>query len=246
MIRSLILLTALFVMPLAAHAGQTLVFSLPEAEPAYVGFAVLREAYSRIGIQAKYKRMPALRCLEASNAGITDGEVDRTTAIEETYRNLVRVNEPVQIVENLAVIARPNPAITDLESIRNLRVGILDGFKIAMDATEGFPNVYKAGSWDRLFDLLILTRLDVVAPRQVLAHQLERVDRKRLIGIEPPLVRTPLFHYLHKKHARLAPKIEQALRDIMESGEYSNIRLRAKDREGTAWNTGQPDSAIKN
>ena len=43
-------------------------------------------------------------------------------------------------------------------------------------------------------------------------------------ALEPPLVRVDLYHFLHKRHAALVPKITESIRKLEASGRIEEIR----------------------
>ena len=41
--------------------------------------------------------------------------------------------------------------------------------------------------------------------------------------LEPSLVRTPMYMYLHRKHAALVPRVAEALARLKRNGTYGRI-----------------------
>lgn len=233
-----ILLSTLLILP--AHAGQELTIAVPESEPAYFAFAVLKEAYARIGIKASMRRLPAPRCLVESNGGTLDGEADRTLAIEDQYNNLIRVPTSFVSVLNMAFTCRSYLDISSVEDISQYRVGILNGFKVAEEYTHGFPNLYKGDSWSKLLSLLEQNRLDIViAPKEILSAARTSEVKECVRMLEPPLIVTPLYHYLNKKHAALVPQIDSVLKEMVVNGEIEAIKKAAREQEKSDWEDGK-------
>lgn len=200
---------------------------LPEGEPVYINFVVLEKAYSRLGIVIKAKYFPADRSLEESNAGRVDGEVGRIRAVADLYPNLIRVPDPVGEIVYVAFVKAADKKNVTLKEIKNLQVGIMQGFKAAEEITEGWEGVYSSRSWDNLLDQLVSNRLDVVlAPQRIECFQGERMKRDG-IEVGPVLATIPLYHYLHSKHAYLVPAISEQLKEMKASGEGDALRQRA-------------------
>ena len=70
-------------------------------------------------------------------------------------------------------------------------------------------------------------RVDVIiSPRVVGLFQLNKLALTNIHAIDPPIVRLNQYHYLHKRHAILAPRLETVLKEMKESGEIEAIRSR--------------------
>ena len=46
---------------------------------------------------------------------------------------------------------------------------------------------------------------------------------QRIAILEPPIQRDPLFHYLHKKHATIVPKMTAVLQEMADEGRIQSI-----------------------
>jgi polar amino acid transport system substrate-binding protein len=76
---------------------------------------------------------------------------------------------------------------------------------------------------DQLFGLLASGRADVV-----LYERWQGLAKSRAMGLkvkvlEPPLVRTKMYMYLHKKHVALVPLVSAALAKLKKDGTYQRI-----------------------
>lgn len=209
-------------------AGKTLNFALPDDEVDHVSLAVLQAAYDRLNIRVTGELMPAGRALAESDVGRTDGEVNRIAAIEQEHANLIRVDVPINFLDGVAYTCNPSLTVKDWDDLHDLRIGVRLGIRFAEQATRGMPNVTYANDYDKLFDLLVLHRLDVViSSRQVGYSQSRRPGCEKLRSLEPPLESLPLYHYLHKRHAELVPAITRILQQMTDSGEIAAIREHA-------------------
>lgn len=86
-------------------------------------------------------------------------------------------------------------------------------------------NVLFVNSFSSLFKVLELDRVDVVvSPRVIGLVQILKQDLKDVIVNEPPLTRLNQYHYLHKRHSKLAVRLESVLKKMKESGEIDRIR----------------------
>lgn len=226
--RQLVFVILLFLVASPAFADKTLTFAMPDDEIAYTSLAVLKEAYSRLDLKVEGLTLPASRALEESDAGRTDGEVNRIAAIENAHPNLIRVPVPVNFLEGVAYSCRKKIHVEGWESLRGYRIGIRNGIKFAERGTEGLPNVTRATDYDVLFELLFVGRLDVViASRQVGSLQFRRSGMDCLVVNEPPLTSLPLYHYLNKRHVTLVPALTHILQEMVDTGEAEALRQEA-------------------
>ncbi|MDC0336149.1 transporter substrate-binding domain-containing protein [Pseudodesulfovibrio sp.] len=210
---------------LPVNAETTLTFGYINAPLSYSSLSVLKAAYAKIGIQAKGLTLPAARALAQSDAGLTDGEVHRIEEIELEHPNLIRIPVAINTVEGLAVSCNKSVDTTDLAVFSTNRIGIKIGTRYAEKLTQSMPYVTKSFDENKLMELLAAQRLDVVIGDRPWAEKQGGLCDARIN--EPPLVVIPLYHYLHKRHAGLVPKITQVLMEMQKSGEIEAIVRKA-------------------
>lgn len=225
--RTLFLVILAFCLALPAHAEQRLEFSFIDAPLSASSLAVLKAAYTKLGIVAEGRPLPPARGLAESDAGRTDSEVHRIKDVETNNDNLIRIEVPINQVEGLAITCGKSVDTSSPDSIRNHRIGIKLGTLYAERLTQGMPNVISRPHEDKLMELLRAGRLDIVIGDRPWALSLLRQKNNSCVVInDPPLVVVPLFHYLHRKHADLVPKITRVLRQMRKTGEMDAIRMR--------------------
>lgn len=213
-----------------AFAGQALVLAMGEDDTtAATGIlAILKTAYSRIGIEVKGKVLPANRALVDSNTGFTDGELCRIADIESEHPNLIRIPVPVMTVEIMAYTVDNTFPVKGWKSLKKRRIGIKAGIRYTEMQTHGMPNVLRSTNHDTLFKLLAANRLDVViATRSIHPAQGGKKYVETFYIHEPPLAKLQLYHYLHKKHAELVQPITDILSRMYENGKMDEIRNNA-------------------
>jgi len=213
-----------------ARAEPSLSFGFIHAPLSFSSLSVLKVAYSKIGIRVQGLKLPAARSLEQSDAGLTDGEVHRIREIEAEHPRLIRIEVPINSVEGMALSCDGPVNTTDSDVFRKYRIGIKIGTIYAERLTEGMPSVTKLLSEDKLMDLLVAKRLDVVIGDRPWAERQTDMPGHECVRInEPPLVRIPLYHYLHIRHAELVPDLTRVLREMKESGEMDRVIRQALD-----------------
>jgi len=224
-IASLLLLLSL---ALPVHAEQTLSFGYIGAPLSYSSLAVLKVAYEKIGIRINGHKLPAARSLAQSDAGLTDGEVHRIKAIELEHPELIRIDAPINSVEGLALSCDKSIDITASNTLKNYRIGVKIGTRYAEKLTAEMPFVTRAVDENKLMELLLVDKLDIVIGDRPWAEAQIMLPEYKCVRInEPPLKVIPLYHYLHVRHSSLVPKITRVLREMEQSGESKRIVRKA-------------------
>jgi polar amino acid transport system substrate-binding protein len=214
-----------------ALAGETLVLGYGGGSLSMESLQVLKEAYSRIGVKIQARRLPAARSLEMAENGEVDGEVNRIEAIDEQYPHLMRIEVPVNLLEGVVLTCDTPLEHVTLEAIGKLHLGIKIGNRYAEMLTKGMADVTRLPHEKKLMNLLLEGRLDALLVDRAWAEAEKAKPGMECLRVnEPPLIVVPLYHYLNRRHADLAPLITGELRAMRESGEIDRILHTARRR----------------
>jgi len=184
---------------------------------------LVKEAFRRIGIQAEIVFNPTERSLMDVNAGLADAEMNRIEGMEQSFPNLVRVPEPNMTMHFVAFAKQPVP-INGWESIRNLHIGIVRGWKILEKNTQGFSHVTLVPTETELFTMLQKDRIDVALYDKLTGYeQLHLRGFTNIRHLEPPLADKEMYLYLNRKHKDLAELVAKTLRAMKQDGAYESI-----------------------
>ena len=124
----------------------------------------------------------------------------------------------------MAFIKNKSIIIKSWDDLMPLKVGVNRGIIFTVNGTKGM-NVQFVNSFSSLFQMLDIERVDVIiSPRVIGLVQILKQDFKNVIINEPPLTRLNQYHYLHKRHSKLAARLESVLKRMKESGEIALIR----------------------
>jgi polar amino acid transport system substrate-binding protein len=191
------------------------VSTLLEQDPATsVAERVLTEAYRRLGLRLQVHKLPGERALRSANNGDVDGELYRKLGMERDYPNLLIVPVPLLTYEIVIFTLGTSFPVHGWESLRPYTVGFVKSIKIVEQNTQGM-RVEVASTLRQAFVKMSLGRSDVVvanrASGMAVLQELNLPDAKVLT---PPLATFPVFHYLHKKHAALVPRLTSVLQQM--------------------------------
>ncbi|MDZ7792745.1 MAG: transporter substrate-binding domain-containing protein [Spirochaetia bacterium] len=184
---------------------------------------IMKEVFDRIGLEAEIVFTRTEKSLVDVNAGLLDGELNRVAGMENQFPNLLQVPEP-NMTMHFVAFATQDFQIDGWESIRNLYIGIVRGWKILEQNTAGFPHRTLVPSESELFSMLHKERLDVALYSKLTGYAaLKEMNYDEIFHLEPPLASRKMYLYVHKRHADLVPKIADALQSMKDDGSYQRI-----------------------
>jgi polar amino acid transport system substrate-binding protein len=186
------------------------------------------EVFRRIGIVAEGVQYAASeRAMLNANNGIDDGLVLRIRGLEKAYPNLVIIDEKIIDNEFVAYATNAKFATTSFDSLRNLEVGYINGWKIFEANVPSGTAITKVQEAEQLFRLLEQSRIDVVLYERWQGNQILKETGSKAEMLAPPLATSEMFMYLHKKHAHLAEPAARALREMKKDGTWRRIAERS-------------------
>lgn len=199
----------------APGQGQDLqLFVIPDT-PAHVeAWQTVEAAARRAGIGVRVRDLPAERGMVLVNEGQLDGAIGRTMLAASSYPNLVAVPEPIFHYAPTAYAYKRFDVSKGWKSLRGHTLCMRRGYNFTEQRTAGLPRqrldndasllrMLKAGGCD----IAILGRSN----KEVRTMQAHDPD---LLQLLPPLEEVPLYLFLHKRHAALAPRLAEALRQV--------------------------------
>ncbi len=174
----------------------------------------LELAYASLNIKVQFSARPALRAIVEADAGQLDGEVIRPIQIEDSYPNLRRVDVPLYMNGASAWVRKETGAApATVEALSKFkRVGVVRGIRHAEESTKGWANVVLSNSYPAGVRMLQHGMIDVLLGgdgpiRDAIAAS--GVEASQFNGAD--IYSTPLYHYLHKRHADLLPLVQREL-----------------------------------
>jgi polar amino acid transport system substrate-binding protein len=234
----------LFALTVPAYAQSPLfigsAFEPPISSPGQKGIAdrIARQAFARIGEEARITPLPAERSLLNAAQGINDGDLIRVEGLQRHYPDLIQVPEKLIDFEFVAFSKSPDFKIRSWDDLSPYSVGIVRGWKILEQRGAG-ALLTRVDSLALLFTLLAKGRADLVVYERLAGIQ--AVQNLQLKGIhphEPPLEVQPMYLYLHKRHEALVAPLVAALKAMKQDGSYRRIvseGLQPLIGGGSAW-----------
>lgn len=174
----------------------------------------LREAYRRLGLKLVVEQLPGERSLVQANSGQLDGELYRKTGMDREYPNLVVVPVVLMTYEIVIFSQTTEFVVTGWESLRPFTIGFVRGIKIIQENTRDMK-VEPVATMQQAFQKMTMGRTDIVVGNRISGLAVvQSLQLKDVRILQPSLASFPVYHYLHKKHEALVPKLAAVLRQV--------------------------------
>lgn len=196
---------------------------------------VYTEAFRQLGVALEIRFFPAARAGAEALAGNVDGELARSLEYESTQTVMLRVSEPTLFVATAAYAKRKDIQLAPgWEGLRGTqyRTEYRFGYSITehkLMAVLPAARLSAVQTSETGLRKLVLGRTDLYVDTAEAIEPLLASPEFRDAGIRQAAVlqRGPLYAYLNKKHAKLAPRLAAILKKMRESGQTERFRLQA-------------------
>ncbi len=221
----LMVLIALLLFPAvvpAAHA-QTLTFStIDKAKFKTSIISIMTQAYARLGVDINIVALPVQRAIISADQGEYDGELFRIKDMERHFPNMVMVDIPCYWVDVFAYVRTEDQfKVNGWKSIpRNYTLAAQFGLKYMerIIQSHSLKAVFVKDTV-QAFKLLISGNANLAVAANSFGEQIVGEQRMtNLVRLSPAIDRVEFCHYLHKKNARLVPKIKAVLQAMHIDG----------------------------
>lgn len=223
------LLLLLLALPRAGRA-EPLVINTDGAPPHSradgTGFEdrIVAEAFRRIGVDVRLVQLPSERALQNADQGIDDGNFPRIAGLMALYPNLVMVPESMSSFPCAAFTRDPTLKALAWADLRSRQVAYVLGWKLVELNVPDPAKLQHARDQETLFALLDTGRAQIVlADLHTGREIIRRKGYKNMRALLPPLADPPMYLYLHKRHAALAPRLAEALREMKRDGTLERL-----------------------
>lgn len=199
------------------------------------------EAFKRLGLPLDFAVFPTVRLGVEADEGRIDGEAVRVHAYADAHPNLVRVEESVLNVDFLLYTANPVLHLGGLEDLP--ASGLLGEYRRGVLLCERTlkkwlpaAQVSDVASTEQGLKKLLARRTDLFCEldNAMLTVQAAPEFRgaakiRKLVNLNSTL---PLYPYLHKKNAALAPRLAAILQQMKSEGLIERYRIETEREFG--------------
>ncbi|WP_056393440.1 ABC transporter substrate-binding protein [Massilia sp. Root418] len=223
------LLSAGLLLGHGASAGGMLVLAHPFPKEASFAPGVLslicEDAFQQLGLDVEVRIFPPLRGSMEADAGRIDGEVGRARAYADTHPNLVRVDEALLSFRVAAFTRLPGLKIANWDSLKGTpyRVEYRSGyvtFKASLEQVLPLQQISSVVDSQTGLQNVALGQTDIFVDLEEFGQrQLAKLHKRYRDVYNAGLVQdTPVYIYLHKRHAALAPRLAEILATMKSNG----------------------------
>ncbi len=185
---------------------------------------IIAQVFANIDISLNINHLKSARSIENVDVGIDDGEYARIKGLCSSYKNIRRVKEKLIDFTFTAFAKDSSIKIDGWESLANYNVAHIRGWKIYEMNVENSNSTLVVSSEEELFQVLIHNRVDIVLYERL--RGLDFMKRRQLHGIvalDEPLSVRGMYLYVNKRHEKMIPDIDNALKHIKQNGQYQRI-----------------------
>ena len=219
-------------------APAPFVMATHQADTSFQGQWVRRiytEAFRRLGVPMELQTIPLPRMTEMLDRGEIDGDVGRVYAHGASHPDIVRTEEAMYDVVIGLFTLDPDVALARVEELADkpFSATYVRGVAICERLLKPHlrpENLTLIVTDEQGMEMLAMKRVDFYCTANHTIADVASRERYRKLP-QPRLVLSlgsiPLYPYLHRRHAALAPRLAAVLREMRTEGLIEQFRLQA-------------------
>ena len=198
-----------------ACAAFPLVFKQSAEHQEYnpVAAQILAKAYQQAGYRIKPSKKENI-----SHDGFLISQRDA----RKEYGDYIRIPVAIVKVRLLAYTQQRNEGTRYEYGLLGNRVAVVKGSRFAERYMEGLVS-HQSDSAEGAFNRLRKNRVDIVLIPELEAMS-ARNKVKGVVALSPAVKEVTMYHYVHKKHKHIVPKIKRALAKMERKDQISGIQ----------------------
>ena len=220
-------------MPLTcAHAGKPMVFSTIEGgSVAPIVTSILTSAYAELGIDVEFKFYPPSRGVLIADAGLYDGEAFRGMDFIGEDTNLLPVMVVIIEVDWWVYAKDIQFEVDGYKSLATYSVSSRRGILAADNILQYARKKQMLNTFEQTLLTLDAGRVDLAIIPAGVALAILKNKPMDIYPLSPPIRVDKLYHFLHKKHKKLIPRITQVLKRMETNGDIKRIWGRPENHQ---------------
>ncbi|MGL1893202.1 MAG: ABC transporter substrate-binding protein [Spirochaetaceae bacterium] len=190
-----------------------------------IGRLIILEIYKKLDLEVSITPVPGIRAQQLAISGKKDGEIMRIYSYGEENPTSVRVPTPYYYLETMGFIKKDSGiVINNKEDLINYRVGKVRGVKHTNNITEGLDDVVNINTTLQMIKMLENKRIDIALTNTVDGLiAIKKLGYTDIIPFENPLAVLDLFHYIYVSKSEIVPIVDNAIKEMIESGEMKKV-----------------------
>jgi polar amino acid transport system substrate-binding protein len=192
--------------------------------------AILQHAYAQINHQISVISMPNDRALQFANDGEVDGALYRVRNINSIFKNLVIVPVPLMMIEYSVFSTKYFVAINSWSDLSPYKIGYLRGI-INIEENTLSMALEAAPTLQSVFKKMLLGRSDVVVCEKITGLSIiKELNLTNVKMLKTALPTFPIFHFVHKSHTDIVPRLTAVLNTMRQDRLLESIRSTAFEK----------------
>lgn len=185
---------------------------------------LFHELFRRLELDYELVRLPPARALMAANHGESDFEGPRISGMEEKYKNLIMIPEPLMDYSFVGLAVSKQLQHVNWDDFGNRTVGLILGWKVFERTIKADTHHLHAKNPKQLFEMLYAGRIDIAMYEHTLARSIMHELGINAHELTPPLAESPVYLYANATHRNIVPKLAACLREIKQDGTYDRLK----------------------
>ncbi len=231
-VRSGLFFLTLMMAPTCAYAGKPMVFSTIEGgSVAPIVMSILTSAYAELGIDVEFKFYPPSRGVLVADAGLYDGEAFRGMDFIDEVTNLLPVMVVIIEVDWWVYAKDIQFEVDGYKSLATYSVSSRRGILAADNILQYTRKKQMLNTFEQTLLTLDAGRVDLAIIPARVALAILKNKPMDIYPLSPPIRVDKLYHFLHKKHKKLIPKITETLKRMEKNGVMKRIWALPENRQ---------------
>lgn len=212
------------------RADKPMVFSIMSGGTvAQILIPILTSAYAELGLEVEFKYYPASRGVKLADAGMFDGETFRGMDFITAESNLLPVMVAIAEVEWWVYSKNINFKVQGYKSLAPYHVSSRRGILAADNMLKHARKKQMLNTFEQTLLMLDAGRVDLaILPAEISLVLLKKMPLD-IYPLKPAIRVDNLYHFVHKKHEALIPKITRILKRMKKNGEMKSLFNRIND-----------------
>jgi len=179
----------------------------------------IQQVFTQLNIKITYRNTPSRRTYKEASFGLIDGTYPHIASITASHKNLVMVPEPIGMHQLVAVTTNPDINLSHgLTGLSKYKVAYVAGWVLIEPLIKGLHNTFTVTDQNTLFSMLKAKRFDVIlCSRSIVAAYIKKSGSQQMRILDPVLRTDPMYLFIHQKHQKLVPLIEEKMRQLKKS-----------------------------
>tara|TARA_R110000751_G_scaffold4165_3_gene19406 strand:- start:1602 stop:2375 length:774 start_codon:yes stop_codon:yes gene_type:complete len=196
-----------------------------------IAVPLIVEIYKRAGITVLPKPIPPLREARMLQEGTLDGVVGMLEGFEANHPDVIPIPVPLETLKVAAFVVDDTPDLATLLGGRRVRFSALRGVDLQLKLP-GYVEWVFVNEPSQVMQMLVRGRVDAAITVDIAGLRMAReMPEAPIRALQPALSEKHVYHYLHRNHADLVPRITAVMQTMYDQGYLQ--ALHAQFRRGT-------------